>query len=81
MMESDSVTAYFQLIQGNVQHIASGNADAVRSEAEQRHREIMQSTIHTLGTQCRQAIDQMKKACDEHVMSMQEDNIARKAIG
>ena len=61
MMESDSVTAYFQLIQGNVQHIASGNADAVRSEAEQRHREIMQSTIHTLGTQCRQAIDQMKK--------------------
>ena len=41
----ESVIAYFQFIQNNVQRIASGNADAARNEAGQRHREVMQSTI------------------------------------
>ena len=52
--------------------IASGNEEAVRNEAEQRHREIMQSTIQALGSQCRVAIDQMKEVCDKQVLSMQD---------
>ena len=71
-MGSESVNAYFQFIQNNVHQIASGNEEAVRNEAEQRHREIMQSTIQALGSQCRVAIDQMKEVCDKQVMSMQE---------
>lgn len=63
LMGSEGVTAYFQFIQDNLQHIGSGNENAVRHDAEQRHREIMQSTIGTLGTQCRLAIDQMREAC------------------
>ena len=46
VMGSESVTAYFQFIQNNVHQIASGNEEAVRREAEQRHREITQSTIY-----------------------------------
>ena len=71
VMGSECVTAYFQFIQNNVHQIASGNEEAVRFEAEQRHREIMNSTIQTLGSQCRVAIDQMKEVCDKQVLAMQ----------
>ena len=71
VMGSEGVTAYFQFIQNNVHQIASGNEEAVRFEAEQRHREIMNSTIQTLGSQCRVAIDQMREVCDKQVLAMQ----------
>ena len=44
-MGSEGVTAYFQFIQNNVHQIASGNEEAARNEAEQRHREIMNSRV------------------------------------
>lgn len=69
-MGSEGVTAYFQLIQNNLQHIASGNEDTVCREAEQRRREIMQSTVG--GTQCRLAIDQAREACDRQGATLQE---------
>ncbi|CAK9026359.1 unnamed protein product, partial [Durusdinium trenchii] len=71
VMGSEGVTADFQLIQNNVHQIASGNEEAVRFEAEQRHRETMHSTIQALGSQCRVAIDQMREVCDKQVLPMQ----------
>ncbi|CAK9042919.1 unnamed protein product [Durusdinium trenchii] len=70
-MGSEGVTAYFQFIQNNVHQIASGNEEAVRFEAEQRHREIMQSTIQALGSQCRIAIDQAREVCNKQILAMQ----------
>ena len=71
VMGSEGVTAYFQFIQNNVHQIASANEEAVRFEAEQRHREIMHTTIQALGSQCRVAIDQMSEVCDKQVLAMQ----------
>ena len=38
-------TAYFQRVEDNLSQIAAGNLDAVRAEAEQQHKEIMQMEI------------------------------------
>ena len=71
VMGSEGVTAYFQFIQNNVHQIASGNEEAVRFEAEQRHREIMQSTMQALGSQCMSAIDQAREVCNKQILAMQ----------
>ena len=56
------VIAYFQFIQNNVQHIQAGDVERVMQEAEQRHREIMQSMFEGIRAQFQQEMNAAQAA-------------------
>jgi DNA repair exonuclease SbcCD ATPase subunit len=51
MIEQPTV-AYFQFIQNNFNQIQAGNVEAVRTEAEQRHRQIMTQVAERIRAAC-----------------------------
>ena len=55
IMASDGVTQYFLHLQQNVVHGADFNA--VATEAERRHRQVLQQVVEVYEQQCRRALD------------------------
>ena len=65
------VIAYFQFIQNNVQHIQAGDVERVMQEAEQRHREIMQSMFEGIRAQFQQEMNAAQAAHSQQLAQAQ----------